>query len=726
MIRIIQKNYRLLVILLTVFGWGDMAWANNPDISRLRQRFIVQERSHSVQDNKIEKILRTFLPADSIWPGIDYTDLRRVGFQHTIHLDNMVQLARAYESKTSKYYHDKQLKRVFDTALAFWISHDFVCDNWWNNEIGTPQAMVSILLTMDQDLTGEQIAGILPIAGRAHIHAWGARQSGDRIKIAGLQAKQLLFTRDAETFEKIIRIIEGEIKVVTGQRGIQSDYSFHHREDRVNTTLIYGAGYVDAFAEWAAMVADTRYRFSEKQLQIAIDYYLDGICKQMVYGRTPDTGVKNREISRKGQDYALNTDTPERFLRTTDYRHEELENVIKARRGEPFEIIPFAKFFWQTEHFVFQRPNYYTSVRMYSVRNSNMETPHNGEGLTNHYRADGANYLSLTGYEYDRLPPVYDWRKIPGTTVVQKPGMPSEDKIRDWGITEFVGGVTDGLYGAAAFDFASIHDPLRAQKSWFFFDEEYVCLGAGITSRTGDPIATTVNQTQLEGEVVVHSAAGCATLPLGCRKIEKARWVHHGKVGYIFPEENDVYLSDTIQTGSWYSINQQTSSPKDTVREKVFKLWLDHGSRPRNAQYAYIVMPAADKKTVEAAARTPKITILANTPSLQAVRHEKLGIAYAVFYRGGSIALTDKLTLSMDGPGMVMLKYEPTGNLLSISVADPTRKQSRIHLTLNRQTRFNREHCRTEWDAEQGVSRLAVELPQGEYAGQSITIPGED
>ena len=45
------------------------------------------------------------------------------------------------------------------------------------------------------------------------------------------------------------------------------------------------------FVEWAVSVADTRYHFSEKSLQLLIDYYLDGICKQMVYGKFPDPGV---------------------------------------------------------------------------------------------------------------------------------------------------------------------------------------------------------------------------------------------------------------------------------------------------------------------------------------------------------------------------------------------------------------------------------------------------
>lgn len=717
-----KNKLRWALALFCALLFSGMSQASNPDIELLRKRFIAQEMNRPVNDERVATILETFIARDSIWPGIDYSDVRRIGFQHTTHLNNMVQMALAYKTKGSKFYKNKQLRKAFDTALAYWVSHNFICENWWNNEIGTPQAMVSILLVMDKDLTPEQVAGILPIAGRAHVNAWGARQSGDRIKIAGLQAKQLLFTRDADTFDEIIKIIEGQIKVVTGQKGIQSDYSFHHREDRVNNTLSYGTGYVDAFAEWAAMVADTRYRFSDAQLQTAIDYYLDGICKQMVYGRTADTGIKNRDISRGGRGHSYSTATPERFVKTTDYRKDELENVIKARKGESFEVMPYAKFFWQTEHFVFQRPKYYTSVRMYSTRNANMEVPYNGEGLTNHYRADGTNYLSMTGYEYDKLPPVNDWRKIPGTTVMQKDGMPSEDDIQKWGTTEFVGGVTDGLYGAAVFDFASVHDPLVAKKSWFFFDDEYVCLGSGITARSNDPVATTMNQTGLNGDVTVMAAGGRSVLPRGDRKLDKASWVHHGNVGYIFPNGGDVHVSNDTQSGSWYQINRQTSTSKAQVNEDVFKLWIDHGNRPRGAEYAYVVMPAADVQAVEAAARNPKVTILANTPYLQAVKHNGLDMAYAVFYRNGSVDIAGGLSVGMDNPGMMMVQYDDSGNVKSLSVSDPARKQGKAHLTVNRKVEGAGENYRAEWDAAKGVSYIAIDLPQGDYAGESVTV----
>ncbi len=56
---------------------------------------------------------------------------------------------------------------------------------------------------------------------------------------------------------------------------------------------------------------------------------------------------------------------------------------------------------------------------------------------------------------------------------------PHWQQLAKKGLTDFAGGVSDGRYGVAAFDFASVHDPLKAHKLGSF-DKEIVCLGAGI------------------------------------------------------------------------------------------------------------------------------------------------------------------------------------------------------------------------------------------------------
>ncbi len=711
--RFFQSVIVLILVLTTTSGI-----CATPEIEILRQKVVAELMAPEVNESQIRHLMATIRP-DGTWPGIDYVDVSNTGFQHARHLGNMVEMSRAFKKKGTRLKGDKKLKLAIYSAIDYWLANDFICENWWYNQIGTPIALNSVLLIMDTDLTKDRVEKAQPMIGRAHLTATGARPSGDRIKIAGILAKNLLYRRDEVQFTEVIKVIEGEIKFNTGQRGMQHDYSFHHREDRVNNTLSYGLGYADAFVEWAAFVAGTKYQFSEKPLQQLIDYYLDGICKQMVYGKYNDPGTKNRDITRAERHRAMGTTAPERLLKTTDYRKGELEEIIKIRKEEAAPTLSFGKFFWQTEHFSFQRPTFYTSVRMHSTRNDNMEVPYNGEGLMNHHRGDGTNYITRTGDEYTNIAPVYDWQKIPGTTILQKPALPSENEIQKKGLTDFVGAVTDGKYGAVAYDFKSAHDPLAAKKAWFFFDNEYVCLGTGINSSAKLEVATTINQCLLHGEVMVMSGNQKSMVAKGERQLEKVKWVLHDGIGYVFPEAQKVYLSNQVQTGSWFKINRQSDSPKDEVNKDVFKLWLDHGQQPRNASYQYIVVPATTEQEMDKAGQ--QIAILSNTPEIQAVKHTGLNICQAVFYTSGEIKVADNLIIGMDSPATVMVKTDGS-SIKQISVADPSRKLGKIHITVSQKMEKSGENFRSSYNEKKRVTEISIDLPQTVYAGQSVTI----
>ena len=713
-----RNKFKTFSIALLIILLCPSVYATNSDIELLRKKVIAELMTPSVDEASVRALMTSLTP-EGTWPGIDYKDVSNTGFRHGTHLANMVEMSRAYEKKGTKLKGDPKLKKAIHSSLNFWLANDFICENWWWNQIGTPNALVSLLLIMDTDLTKEQIAKTLPMVGRAHLNASGARPSGDRIKIAGILAKTLLFKRDEVQFNEVIKVIEGEIKFATG-RGMQYDYSFHHREDRVNNTISYGLGYADAFAEWAAFVASTKYKFSDPAIHQLTDYYLDGICKMLVYGKYPDTGARNRDITRADGERGFGTATPERLLKASDYRKNELVGIIKIRRDEQATPVSFAKFFWQSEHFTIQRPDFFTSVRMYSTRDCNMEQPYNGEGLMNHHRGDGTNYISRTGKEYLDLAPVNDWQKIPGTTVVQKPALPSEKEIQKKGLTDFVGAATDGKYGVVAFDFRSPHDPLEAKKSWFFFDHEYVCLGTGITASAALPVVTTLNQCLLLSPVVVMGENKKSVMEKGERKLQNVNWVFHDGVGYFFPKPVAINLANQAQSGSWYKINHQTDSPREEMSKDVFKLWLDHGPRPQNAEYAYIVIPSTTEKEMENQPCT-EIKILSNTSDMQAVQNSRLNISQVIFYKSGEIQLSDNLKLGMESPGVVMVKSEGAA-VKQITVADPSRKLGKIHLSVTRKIEKSGPHYKSSWNNDKQISEITIDLPQMVYAGKSVTI----
>ncbi len=782
------KKFVLIVISVLFAVSAD---AKPDDFELVKERVVAELMKSNINDDRVESIFNKMNEHGS-FKDINYTDLSRTaGFPQRNHTSNLVYLAKAYKSKTSKYYKSKKLKKRITYGFKYWVDHDFVGDNWHNNQISTPTNLVNLMLIVGDELPKELVEKGQPIIGRAHMNASGARPSGDRIVIAGILAKNLLFIGDRKGFDEIIELIEGEVKFSTGKRGMQHDYSFHHRTDRVNNTTSYGYGkYANAFGEWSYYVAHTKFAFSVEKINQLVDYYLDGIYKQLVYGVYTDISVKNRSISHKARFEPRGTHEIERLLMSTDYRKDELEEIISLRKGEATPSRSFSKFFWQTEHFVVQRPGYYTTVRMYSTRNRNMEVPYNGPGKTTHHRADGTNYVMLKGDEYHNIWPVYDWQKISGTTIMQKPELQGPEEIQKDGLTDFVGAVTDGIYGAVAFDFRSPHDMLKAKKSWFFFDEEYVCLGTDINSRPRLPVVTTINQALLKSEVTIMRDGKIEKLPKGSRELDNVSWVHQDKIGYIIPEPVKISLSNQAEEGRWSDITDQKNISDELVREEVFTLGFNHGKRPDNASYQYIVVPqvsteelmetAGDNRGIEILSNTSAIQavksntlhicqlafykageveiaedykvsmasqgmamlkmngnrieeltetssnnrdieIISNTSDVQAVKNNKLGICQLAFYKAGEVEISNGFKFRMDSQGMAMLKMR--GNRIEeLTISDPSRKLSRVMITVQDIYNVSGDNYIAFPNNNQNNTLFLINLPQGVYAGKSVTI----
>lgn len=736
-----MKNTVFFLILVLSTSFLNLCNAQS-DIAIIKERVVKELMKPVVDDSRVEQLIET-LKEDGIWPGINYEDVSRTGFEHRNIYGNMIVLARAYKSESSKFHNNKKVKKSIELALKNWVDNDYFCVNWWHNQVGTPNGFVALMLLVGDDLDKDLVEKAQPIIGRANIDAPGARPGGDRIKIAGIEAKNLLFLGNNKKFDEVIRVIEGEIKYVEwvgakygysfrnvptgfsnrepGGRGIQYDNSFHHRIDGVNNTLSYGLSYANAFVEWAIYTNGTQYSFSEEKLEVLINYYLDGICKTAVFGKYPDVGAKNRSISRRGTLNAYSASTAERLLQTTNYRKNELQEIVDIRNNGTKPSTSHATFYWHSEHFSFQRTDWFTSVRMYSTRTYNMEEPYNSEGLFNHHRGDGTNHISVKGDEYYDIAPVFDYQKVPGTTILQKAEMPSEREIQKLGLTNFVGAVTDGKYAAAAFDFRSPHDPLIARKAWFFFDEEYVCLGAGISCKTNLPVVTTLNQCLLRDAVTISSENNKSVIQKGEKEFENIDWIFQDGIGYVFSEPTTVSIKNNEASGSWWDINKQTDSPKAKVELNVFKVWLNHGEKPSEETYEYIVVPATTVEKLEKNSSKGNVKVLINMPELQAVKHIALNIAEVVFYKAGEIKISEKIKLTSDTPGIVMLKLKDDG-VSEISVSDPNRELRKIHLTLSIKIEKEGENFKAIWNEKEKLSEIAIDLPQYNYAGQSVTI----
>src|SRR5687768_806169 len=71
--------------------------AENPDerasadLETIRTRIITDLMAPAVDDAAVAQLIKTIKP-DGSWPGINYQDVSRTGFQHKDHLENMLAL----------------------------------------------------------------------------------------------------------------------------------------------------------------------------------------------------------------------------------------------------------------------------------------------------------------------------------------------------------------------------------------------------------------------------------------------------------------------------------------------------------------------------------------------------------------------------------------------------------------------------------------------------------
>ena len=137
---------------------------------------------------------------------------------------------------------------------------------------------------------------------------------------------------------------------------------------------------------------------------------------------------------------------------------------------------------------------YNFDVRLASTRTKKCEYG-NKENLKTYFMSDGCTNITQTGDEYFNIFPVWNWCHIPGTTAPQLEKVPMDPKA--WGV------LGTSTYAGVSTAFMELqHTPIwtpilvntEPRKSWYFFDNEVVCLGVEFKSTSTYPVHTTVNQ----------------------------------------------------------------------------------------------------------------------------------------------------------------------------------------------------------------------------------------
>ena len=596
------------------------------------------------------------MDTDGSFSEVDYSSEEfNSGGEKRKHLANLAKLARAYETPGGTYYKSKELYAAIASGLEYWVENNYEDQNWWHRIIGFPKDMMVTVVLLNDDMKRYD-KELYQKCTDYLLYSWSvpkqrAQEGANGTDICKFTFAAAVITENETLLREVIEKVNSLVKIATGdlEEGIQPDYSFaqHNGSGRQLYLGTYGREYIDGVLYFMEFVAGTSFELAPEKVAMFENLFLEGVAWGW-YKNEMDINLCGRGLLRANTGPSFVTLT-QRLAALGTPRKEALEGVIAMMKGS--QELNGNKMYWRMDYMVHRPKGAMIVSRMTSTRTVGNEAG-NGEGLDNYHTGDGANYIKVRGDEYTPIMAGWNWKRIPGTTVIEDTRKLPAPMWGEGGAggSDFAGGVSDGKNGVCGFIYSK--DSLEARKSWFYFDDYFVALGAGINSlRTDAPAKTTVNQTALSGKVALADASGTVSEMSGSKTTAPFSRLWHNEVGYRF------------EAGSQPSAESYKSGKRDALY-----ISFDHGTGQQGGTYAYAVYPAMSRADFFGR-KSEDYKILANTPQVQAVQDVKTGRVMAVFYEAGKVQVDGLGDLSVDKPCFLMV--EKSGDAVKMQAGDP-------------------------------------------------------
>lgn len=681
--------------------------------------------------------------ATFLWPDVKGTAQSN---NLTTAYNRIKEMAVAYNTPATgdDYYRNKGLKTAILAALNWMRAHRYFIqkpyENWFAWEIGAPMALNDAMVLMYEDLTPKQIHDwtavidhFCPNNGGADDdykywganRAWRATVHAVRGIVGEDESKMILARNGLSDLSNGHTGKRSVFKYVTTGDGFYKDGSFIQHYG-VAYTGGYGKSLLANIADVLYVLHDTPWEVTDPEKSNVWDWVQNGFTPLLyTHGEMMDM-VRGREIARHGApDVRVGAGIAATILRLSglapephkkafqqavkywipnipDYYNtvslplaQASKRLMKDAAVEPMEEPVLNKVYAGMDRVVHRRKGWGLGLSLNSTRQSYYEAHtyqyENGRGW---YTAEGATYLySADPFGYgDGYWATVNTHRLPGITV--DAGLLRADQSGyswnplTYSSKSWVGGASDGEYGVAGMEQDAWGATLTSKKSWFFFDDEVVCLGAGINSTDNRPVHTIVENRKLNkgssNAFVVNGVSQAAKADSQTVVYSGAKWMHlsgavpGADIGYFFPGDVTVKTLREGRSGRWSGVNRFGYPPGDPVVTNHFQqLWFDHGSNPANATYAYVLLPTKAPNGVAAYARAPQITVLQNSPLAQAVKEKRVNCIGANFWKDtlASITVDGKNDfLTCNKTAAVLLRQ--TDGEVSLVVSDPTQLNS--------------------------------------------------
>ncbi|CRK81180.1 polysaccharide lyase family 8 super-sandwich domain-containing protein [Neobacillus massiliamazoniensis] len=651
----------------------------------------------------------------------------------TTSYNRLKSMALAYSTKGSSLYQNSQLKQDLTSALDWMYQNRYnegkkETGNWWDWEIGSPQALNDIAVLMYDDLSQSQrtnyMKAVQHFVPDPTVRTLGGYEEtgANRADKALVSVISGVISKNSEMIFKGQKALSQIFLYVNSGDGFYEDGSFI-QHTYVAYTGSYGGVLINRMADLLNVLNDSRWSITDPNVNNLYRWVKESIEPLIYKGAMMDM-VRGRAVSRQQeQDHISGRGMIKNISRLSEVAPPDeaayLKSIVKKWVTEdtsfanyfdkltisdairlkellnnpsiaPRNELLLNKVYASMDRVVHLQKGYGFGISMFSNRISAFEAG-NGENLNGWYT--GIGMTSLYNNDLSQFSDNYwatvDMFRLPGITTDGAINATPKDWYKYANPKTWVGGSSiDGLYGTAGMDFSldkTTGTSLTGKKSWFMFDDEIVALGSGINGNDNRYTETIIENRKINSkgtnELIVNGNK--MSNQLGWKEtLDKVSWAHlagnveGSDIGYYFPKKTTVEGLREARSGSWSQVN--TGGSKDLVTNNYLSLAFPHGINPENAAYSYVLLPGKSVKETEEYAKKPDIKILKNTESVHAVKEKELGIIAANFWNPDSV-----MFIQANNPLSMMLKEEKGS--LTLAVSDPTQSQDSLTLELDKQ-----------------------------------------
>ncbi|MFB6550809.1 polysaccharide lyase 8 family protein [Streptomyces sp. NPDC056405] len=686
----------------------------------------------------------TMRPAPgSLWPDMVWldpepdTDTESYGYSAQIQLtfQRLRSMAEAYAQPGTGLTSDDAFARDVVTGIRHAVTDVYHAGqarygNWYNWQIGGPQALLDAAIILYDHLDAELIATITAavrgfVPDSAVASYTGTSTGANRVDLCRTIALSGLVGEDTDRLTVAAGALSPVFPYVTSGDGLYRDGSFV-QHTWVPYAGSYGADLFTGLSLLLALLAGSPWEVTDPARQNYFDaverawapFLYNGLCMDAVSGRAISRGLPPGDPKGANDDHlrghsiiasivalggAASTEQNARWRALAKgwiqrahfspphtnpmlsvHKLAQLRSVVDDTAVKPLPEQVEHRLFPSQDRAVHRRREWAACLSMASDRIAHYEWG-NGENLRGYHT--GAGWLSWWGDDYaneqysQTFWPTVDPNRLPGITASQK--RLADGQGGQWGAerpaVKWVGGTTDGTYAAVGQHLKGLASTLEARKSWFFLDEGIVCLGAGITAADGEAVDTVIDNRRLgptgTNALTVDGRRKPAS-PGWTETLTDPSWAHiAGHGGYVFPAGGRVTALREERGGRWSDI--RTGSSTTPLTDRYLTLYVDHGTDPVDGTYAYVVLPGAGAARTAASAASAQglLRTLANTPQAQGVHVPALGFTAVNFWAAGTVG-----DLTADAPCSVLIRRRRDGTA-AVCVSDPTRTLTTLTVT---------------------------------------------